>query len=1112
MLATLLLAAAPQQAPPEQLFRLPVTPRQGRLIAAPDLDGDGLQDFSWATAGAVTTYSSATLTQLAQIQSPLIEYASTGKTVAWIGDANGDGHPDLIRTSVLTLYFPLTIIDGITGAEIRVVSSSNVGVGFSAFGSFPDVDGDGETDFYMLTRPNNGSPDKVLELRSGATGGLVRSFIRPDNQLFGSSLGVYPVDLDGDGLFEVLASDIQSGSPGRGLLISSATGAELVEYPAPTLGGPIRQNVQALGDLDRDGAPDVLAWEERPSEDDRALLFSGATGALLYALEGGGATGSQDSVLGEAGVDLGDLDGDGHDDFAIADSTSSRVAVFSGATGRELLQLTGAPDRGFGTGLLAPGDLDGDGFGDLICGYTFDPEASQSTFVIYGYRFIERDTIIEFEAEPTGGAPIANGKALDQEAPLTQPYRVVSGPFGAFEVAAFDSSPTGPNAGGPGSRLLVDAGHIAFVQGDPAQTVPGIFDVPAPDPAGGELTFRFRGRCEPISIDLFDVDPTTTVQIVLHDDLGGTRTLNVPGGFTAEAQTDVERTRWTLALDTLAPQQGFSASATGFEDPGYRKNRVTSIDVLTTGPSAIGRLRVAGLQAVGGGTLGSVAPPAGGQGVVAALGLEDVSGDGRDDLLLIRTAGTSRDIEVYGSATSPSSLYTIPGVQGGAPEQLGDIDGDGVRDLALGWDAWSDAGGTARGEVRFFSGASGAQIDRLEGAGPGARFGATLCVVGDPNADGTADFAVGAPGVQGGAGEISIHSGADRSLLFSISGAMGEALGERLTAVDDIDGDGVQDLATSVQDPGALTGGARVYSGATGALLMNRSLGPTCAPVDGLFAVSDADGDGLRDLFLHVDEPGCSSLVISSVTGLTLETLPPHPYATSALVPGDLDGDRRDDVVFVEERTPFVIGVRGHSIAASLELFTESRLVPSGGGLELAATGDLVRSGRQGFALLGDLGTTDLGLFELDADLWTVCSGASYGGGDGARLRTVGSPSVSTNALALEAWNLPSTGFVLLMNASATIPGAGPGSVPLLSDGTLCLAPQSLARFSTVFPVTGRESLMPIDLTALPTSGAPGFSAAAQAGETRFFQAWFRDPGGFFGSNLSDAVGVRFTN
>ncbi len=130
---------------------------------------------------------------------------------------------------------------------------------------------------------------------------------------------------------------------------------------------------------------------------------------------------------------------------------------------------------------------------------------------------------------------------------------------------------------------------------------------------------------------------------------------------------------------------------------------------------------------------------------------------------------------------------------------LDDLDGDRVADLAIGAPV-ARVDGARRGAVRLVSGATGATLRELVGELPGKQFGEMLAPLDDVDGDGVPDLAVGAPGGvsadAAGGSEVHVISGATGArvrLLVGIEG--GELYGRMLARIDDLDGDGVRDLA-----------------------------------------------------------------------------------------------------------------------------------------------------------------------------------------------------------------------------------------------------------------------------------------------------------------------------
>lgn len=102
--------------------------------------------------------------------------------------------------------------------------------------------------------------------------------------------------------------------------------------------------------------------------------------------------------FGHALAVLGDVDGDTIPDYAAAApdlDVTGAVYVYSGASGAALYELNGPPTvKSFGDALGGGGDVDGDGFGDLIVGSRF-ANSNQGFFQVYsgddGALLFERD-------------------------------------------------------------------------------------------------------------------------------------------------------------------------------------------------------------------------------------------------------------------------------------------------------------------------------------------------------------------------------------------------------------------------------------------------------------------------------------------------------------------------------------------------------------------------------------------------------------------------------------------------------------------------------------------------------------------------------------------------
>ena len=157
-------------------------------------------------------------------------------------------------------------------------------------------------------------------------------------------------DLDGDGRADFAASaptDSRRAENGGSVDAYSSVTGELLWRVSGDEGAQLGLGLEAAGDVDGDGVPDVLAAEPPL---DRVLVLSGRDGAELLRLEPEGA----DEAFGTQVSDLGDVNGDGHADLLIGAPQSDaggedagRLYVMSGTDGAVLWSAVGeAPGSG----------------------------------------------------------------------------------------------------------------------------------------------------------------------------------------------------------------------------------------------------------------------------------------------------------------------------------------------------------------------------------------------------------------------------------------------------------------------------------------------------------------------------------------------------------------------------------------------------------------------------------------------------------------------------------------------------------------------------------------------------------------------------------------------
>ena len=129
-------------------------------------------------------------------------------------------------------------------------------------------------------------------------------------------------------------------------------------------------NMAFAGDVNADGFPDIIVGSLGSHF---ASVRSGADGSVLHHFPEPPNLVTSNWARAVAGV--GDVDNDGYSDVAVADPWYEPggvydvgiLQVYSGLSGAVLLEIDGFPERGqFGWSMDALGDVNGDGHDDFI--------------------------------------------------------------------------------------------------------------------------------------------------------------------------------------------------------------------------------------------------------------------------------------------------------------------------------------------------------------------------------------------------------------------------------------------------------------------------------------------------------------------------------------------------------------------------------------------------------------------------------------------------------------------------------------------------------------------------------------------------------------------------
>jgi tetratricopeptide (TPR) repeat protein len=203
-------------------------------------------------------------------------------------------------------------------------------------------------------------------------------------------------DVDGDRVNDVVVSATQNpplGARAGKLYVYSGKSGKLLWRKDGAPGAALGISVEAAGDVNRDGVPDVVAGAPGMNS---IFVYSGKDGAELYRLRGDSA----DIDLGRSAAGIGDFNGDGYADIvggaASAQASAGRAYVFSGKNGDRLLTLNGTrAGESFGSAVAGGGGL-------FVIGAASGGPNQRGRVYMYN----RLDTVPAFvkEADATGGA------------------------------------------------------------------------------------------------------------------------------------------------------------------------------------------------------------------------------------------------------------------------------------------------------------------------------------------------------------------------------------------------------------------------------------------------------------------------------------------------------------------------------------------------------------------------------------------------------------------------------------------------------------------------------------------------------------------------------------
>ncbi|MBC8405555.1 MAG: FG-GAP repeat protein [Planctomycetes bacterium] len=361
-------------------------------------------------------------------------------------------------------------------------------------------------------------------------------------------------------------------------------------------------------------------------------------------------------------------------------------------------------------------------------------------------------------------------------------------------------------------------------------------------------------------------------------------------------------------------------------------------------------------------------------GAIAAI--EDLTGDGINEILIggERYSSSASTLLVSGADGSLLHSFGTP-PHGEAVADCGDVNGDGVHDVIIG-DIFAPATPIKAGKAWVYSGAAPyALIYEFVGTQADQYLGGAVTGMGDLNGDGFDDFAIGSWGKHtptAFAGMVQIHSGFDGNVIQTINGTVDHGyFGESISFIADADGDGLNDLLIGATGEGSIgrEGVAYLYSGGSGALLQswqgavyNDRMGHKVANA------GDVNGDGIGDALVSAFFAGGNgeAFVYSGADGselIRVRGFGPGEVMGRSLAGGyDLDSDGHDD---------FMVGSDHFYVSGGYTGFVRVFSGRTGDMMQLYTGGSATARLGVGVEMLGDVngdGISDLAAGAMDED------------------------------------------------------------------------------------------------------------------------------------------------